>query len=85
MHTIMVIGGGLLLLAIMALVGRMSGHLIAALLLFLPVWLAAACYNMWIGVSKAGYSVTEELPMLALVFSVPAAVALFAWWRLSRG
>jgi hypothetical protein len=53
MHTIMVIGGGLLLLAIMALVGRMSGHLIAALLLFLPVWLAAACYNMWWVIARA--------------------------------
>lgn len=35
------------------------------------------------GVSRAGYSVAEEAPIFLPVFSVPAAVALLAIWRLS--
>jgi hypothetical protein len=47
----------------------------------LAVWLVIAGANMWIGVAKAGYSVAEELPIFALVFSVPAAVAILVRWR----
>lgn len=36
---------------------------------------------MWVGVAKAGYSVAEELPILALIFGVPAAVAILARWK----
>jgi hypothetical protein len=49
--------------------------------LFIVLWLAIAATNMWIGVAKAGYSVAEELPILALIFGVPAAVALLARWK----
>lgn len=51
--------------------------------IFIPIWFAAALINMWIGVSRAGYSVAEELPILLVIFAVPAAVALFVWWKLS--
>jgi len=47
----------------------------------LAVWLAVTGFNMWIGVSKAGYSVAEELPILLLLFAVPAAAAVLARWR----
>jgi hypothetical protein len=36
---------------------------------------------MWIGVSKAGYSVAEELPILLLLYSVPVAAAVLVRWR----
>jgi len=36
---------------------------------------------MWVGVAKAGYSVTEELPIFLLIFSVPAALAILLKWR----
>jgi hypothetical protein len=49
--------------------------------LFIALWLVIAATNMWIGVAKAGYSVAEELPILALIFGVPAAVALLARWK----
>ncbi len=52
-----------------------------ALALSLRVWLAVTGANMWIGVSKAGYFVAEELPILVLLFAVPAAAAMFARWR----
>ena len=89
MHTVYVIAGGLLLLAIFALLARGLRGAPAAtrgrvLLAFLPVWLACATFNMWVGVSRAGYSVADELPILLLVFAVPAAVALWLWRRTVR-
>lgn len=90
MHTILVIGGGLVLLAVCILVGRMTGGpaqsvTAASALYFLPLWLVAAAINMWVGVSKAGYSVAEELPIFLLIFAIPAAIAIFLWWKYSRG
>ena len=85
MHTLLVIAAGLGLLGICAVVGRMlagaSGVGMAALV-FLPLWLVGAAINMYIGVTRAGYSVAAEAPIFAIVFAVPAAVALFAWMRL---
>jgi len=49
----------------------------------LPVWLAVALINMWLGVSRAGYSVAEELPIFLVIFAIPAAAAAFIWWRFS--
>jgi uncharacterized membrane protein YwaF len=85
MHTVAVIAGGFALLAIFLLVAKFglgTPHAIArAALIFLPVWLALAAVNMWVGVSKAGYSVRQELPILLVVFIVPAAAALIVFWR----
>ena len=50
---------------------------------FIALWLIAAGVNMWVGVAKAGYSVTEELPIFLLIFALPAAAAGFAWWKFS--
>jgi hypothetical protein len=44
-------------------------------------WLAATVFNLWVGVSHAGYSVREELPILLLLFAVPAVVALLVRWK----
>lgn len=49
---------------------------------FLVLWLALAGFNMWVGVSKAGYSVAEELPILLLLFGVPAAAAALLKWKI---
>jgi hypothetical protein len=38
---------------------------------------------MWVGVNRAGYSVTEELPIFLLIFAIPAGVASFVWWKFS--
>ena len=90
MHTIKVIAGGLALLAVCLLVGRWLGPtpalgLAKAAKIFLPLWLIGAGINMWIGVSKAGYTVAEEAPVFLMVFAVPAGVALLLLWKLSRG
>ena len=88
MHMVMVIGGGVILLGLFLLFGKLWGEaepaFATAAKLFVPAWLAIALVNMWVGVTKAGYSVREELPILAVVFAVPAALALVVAWRIAR-
>jgi hypothetical protein len=50
-------------------------------IVFILVWLGLTGFNMWVGVAKAGYSAKEELPVLLLLFGVPAAVAVLARWK----
>lgn len=88
MRTAIIIAGGFVLLGACLLVGRWLGGvnakaLVVAAQVFIPIWLAAAGINMWIGVSQAGYSVAEELPILLLIFAPPAAAAAFVWWKFS--
>jgi hypothetical protein len=80
------LASGLLLMASLLIVAKLfSEHFPSApnlaIALGLTLWLAVTAGNMWIGVSKAGYAVSEELPILLLLFAVPAAVALLARWR----
>jgi hypothetical protein len=86
MHTILVIAAGLLLLGICLALGRLIGGpgpapLATAARSFVPVWLFGSLINMWVGVSQAGYSLAEELPVLGVVFAVPAVVAVVLWRR----
>lgn len=78
-HTVKVITCGLVLLALCLVFGRAAGAK-----LFLPLWLVAAIVNLWIGVSRAGYTVADEAPIFLVVFGVPAAVALTALWQMSK-
>jgi len=85
MHTVIVLAGGFGLLVLRALVGRLvdtPSGIAAGALVFLPLWLVGAGINMYIGVVRAGYSISEEAPMFALVFGVPAIAALIVWWVL---
>jgi hypothetical protein len=89
MHTVKVIAGGLLLLAVCLVVGRLLNPATATGLakgakVFIPLWLLGAAINMWLGVTKAGYTVAEEAPTFLGVFALPAAVALLIVWWLSR-
>ncbi|GAB3102261.1 hypothetical protein GCM10027159_27890 [Lysobacter terrae] len=88
MHMAMVIGSGFVLFGLFMLFGKLWGGTAAdlglAAKLFVPVWLIVSLTNMWIGVTKAGYSVREELPILFIVFALPAMVAAIAIWRLAR-
>ena len=84
MHTVTLVAGGFALLALFTFAGRAfgGGHGVAlAAILFLPVWLIGAAINLYVGVTKAGYSVKEESPIFLLIFSVPAALAIFLWWK----
>jgi hypothetical protein len=77
---------GLLLLAACLLLRRLfsSNYPAAttvATVAYVALWLLIAAFNMWTGVAKAGYSVAEELPVFALRFLVPVAVAILVRWR----
>lgn len=88
MHTAMTILGGLLLLAVFLIFGWLwggPGGVAAAARLFLPAWAAVAVANLWVGVARAGYSVAQELPILAVNLAAPAAAALLVAWRMGRG
>ena len=90
MHTVKVLAAGFALLVVCLAAGRLMGGagqstLIArSALVFVALWFVAAGINMWVGVSKAGYTVEEEAPIFLVVFLIPAAVALLVWWRYSR-
>lgn len=87
MHTLVVLVVAFAILAGCALFGRLlrgPAGLRTALLLFVPVWFLGAAYNMYVGVSQAGYGVADEAPMFVLVFGVPTAIALLLRWRLTR-
>lgn len=89
MHMFLVILGGIALLGVFLLFGKLWGSgtpdIALAAKLFVPVWLAIACANLWIGVHHAGYTVREELPILMVVFLVPALLAAGLIWFLGRG
>jgi hypothetical protein len=48
---------------------------------FVVLWLAATAFNMWVGISHAGYSLREELPIMTLLYALPAAFALVVRWK----
>lgn len=90
MHTIQIIGGGIVALAMLVAVASLMGSdrrasMARAALIFIPLWLLAALANMYVGVVRAGYTVVQELPFFLLVFGVPAVTALFARKRLLQG
>ena len=84
----MILLGGFVLLGLSLLAGLLIGGagtqpMVTAAKVFIPIWLVAALLNMWIGVTRAGYSVAEEFPIFLLIFALPAAGALFIWWKFS--
>ncbi len=84
MRTVTIILGGFLLLGLCLLAARWiggTGTMATAARVFIPIWLAVALLNMWVGVARAGYSVGEELPIFLLIFAAPALVALLVWWK----
>ena len=86
MRTGLFLLSGFLLLAASFILGKLfsadyPGGTTVATVLFVVLWLAIALTNMWVGVAKAGYTVAEELPILALIFGVPAAVAIVTRWK----
>jgi len=84
MRTAIIIAIGLAVLAALVLLPRIAGRpewSAAGARMFIVLWLVAALVNLWIGVSRAGYTVREELPIFLLIFAVPAALAAYVWWK----
>jgi len=86
MRTGLFLLSGFLFLAASLIVGELfsanypAGTTVATVL-FVVVWFVITGANMWVGVARAGYSVTDELPILVLIFGLPAAAALLVRWK----
>lgn len=86
MRTGLFLLAGFLLLGVCVIMARLfsanyPGASTAATGVFLVLWLAIAAFNMWVGVAKAGYAASEELPIFLLIFAVPAVVAVVLKWK----
>ena len=86
MRTVIFILGGLVLWAVCLGVAKLAASsstssMTTATTAFVAIWFVAAASNMWIGVSQAGYSIQEELPIFLLIFLLPVAVAVFVKWK----
>ena len=86
MRTILFLVVGFLLLAVCFLLGRLfstnyPNAPYMTTIVFISTWLAISVANLWVGVAKAGYAVSEELPICLLIFGVPAIVAVVLKWR----
>ncbi len=87
MRTAIIICGGFVLWGICLGIARLFSNFsasstTAATASFVALWFVIAAVNMWIGVSQAGYSFQEELPIFLLIFLLPAATALLVKWKL---
>lgn len=88
MRTLLILACGLFVLAGLVIYGKLlTAHYPNAVSLacygFIAFWLLATGFNMWVGVSHAGYSIQEELPIMLLLFGVPALAALVIQWKLA--
>lgn len=86
MRTVIVLLGGIVLWAVCLGIAKLAASASAssmttATVAFVAIWFVAAAFNMWIGVSRAGYSFQEELPIFLLIFLLPVAVAVFVKWK----
>ena len=84
MHTAsMIFVGVVTALILWAMLGRSDPSSNSWLRLFAVLWAAVTIGNLWFGVYRAGYGFLEELPINAIVYSVPLAFA-FALQRFAR-
>jgi hypothetical protein len=86
MRTPLFLLAGFLLLGTCVILGKMfssnyPGATTTATVGFIALWLLIAGFNMWVGVNKAGYAASEELPIFLLIFAVPAVVAVIVKWK----
>jgi hypothetical protein len=81
MHILMMVVGGLVALGVFILAAVLLGRTLAdGARVFIFPWLVAALVNMGLGVYWANIPVSVEIPVLLVVFGVPAGVA----WLLAR-
>jgi hypothetical protein len=81
MHTVMMVVGGLVALGIFILAAVLLGRRIGdGARVFIWPWLAASLVNMAIGVYWARIPMSAEVPVLIVVFGIPAGAA----WLVAR-
>src|SRR5688572_29891496 len=81
MHILMMVVGGLFGLGAFVLAAVLLGRRVAdGARVFIWPWLAISLANMLVGVHWAGIPWSIEIPVLAVIFGVPAAAA----WYIAR-
>jgi hypothetical protein len=84
MHVVTMVAGGLLMLGIFALTAVLLRRPVAdGARIFIWPWLAISVLNLLAGVYWANIPLSVEIPVLAVVFAVPAGVAWFLTRRSS--
>ena len=81
MRTLLFIVGGIVLWAVITGVARMFGNQPGSswmpTIIFAVIWFGIAGWNMWVGVTQAGYTFMEELPIFLVLYLVPVIVGIF--------
>ena len=81
-----IIGGFFVYFLLLLTTNRSDKAAIARIsLIFIVGWFVVAVGNLVYGVTQAGYSVAEELPIALLIFVPPAIPAAVLWMRNRRG
>ena len=78
MHTLMMLGAGLVLLTLCLLLGYWRNTVGLAALWFIPIWFIVAAVNIWVGVTQAGYSFLQEVPFFLVLVIPLTLLALLA-------
>ena len=86
MRTLLIILAGFLALAVCYGIAKLFANasvrsIRIATTVFVVIWFLVAAANLWVGVAQAGYAFREELPVFLLIFSLPAATAIFVKWK----
>jgi len=86
MRTVLIILGGLVLMAVILGITRILARekVAVAFTAFSALWVAIAATNMWVGVAQAGYSFMEELPIFLAIAVVPIVVGYVAQMKLRK-
>lgn len=86
MRTLLFIVGGLFVYFLLLLTTDRADKAAVARLsvIFIVGWFLVAAGNMFYGVTQAGYSVPEELPIALLIFVPPAIPAVIIWAKNRR-
>ncbi|WP_111655328.1 hypothetical protein [Isoalcanivorax indicus] len=85
MRTLIVIVGGIILWAVITGVAKLfNDHASSSwkpVAIFATIWLMITSWNIWVGVTQAGYTLMQELPIFLLTYLLPVAVAVFIKYK----
>jgi hypothetical protein len=80
MRTLLFIVGGIILWAVIMGLTKLFHNQASSswrpLAIFAAVWLLVTSWNVWVGITQAGYTLLEELPIFLLTYLIPIAVAI---------
>lgn len=88
MRTYLFMGAGFLLLAASCMLGKLFAETYPSAMrwsawVFIVGWAALAALNMVAGVTRAGYTVAEELPIFLVIFGIPTLALIVILWQFS--